>query len=179
MTCQSITSREPAAGPDRFLHGVAPSALRIAGAAGLLALMAGLAGCNREPAPGTPTPASSPSPAAVPAAPAAAVRHVNADAAAAWLREHPDTVVLDVRTPEEWAEQHIAGSTLIDFQAESFAEKVAALDKSKTYLLHCASGRRSGLAQKVLVDAGLSDVLHLDGGIQGWVAAGNPVVAGP
>ena len=52
-------------------------------------------------------------------------------------------VVLDVRTPKEFKEGHIPGATNIDFTTPDFEKRIGKLDKSKTYLVHCASGGRS------------------------------------
>src|SRR5687767_13745501 len=49
-------------------------------------------------------------------------------------------VVLDVRTKEEFKQGYIPGSILIDFNEDDFEKQVAKLDKSKTYLVHCAAG---------------------------------------
>ena len=128
------------------------------------------------------SPVAAPSPTAVPKAPPApvvpAAREVDAAQAAALLNEHPDTVVLDVRTPAEHAEGHIAGAVLIDHDSDGFAEKLAALDKSRTYLVHCKSGRRSADARDILVRAGFPNVVHFAGGFDAWSEAGLPVVTG-
>ena len=124
------------------------------------------------PAPSAPAPATAPVAAT---APAAEIRNVDAPTAARWLAEHPDTVVLDVRTPDEYAEGHLAGARLLDFQEDDFAAKLGALDRSKTYLVHCAVGGRSSRARDLMAKDGFEHVLHLDGGIQAWIEAGLPV----
>src|SRR5882762_4954648 len=62
------------------------------------------------------------------------------------LRTNKTSVILDVRTPSEFARGHIPGAVNIDWNAKNFTENVAALDKSHTYLVHCASGVRSAKA---------------------------------
>src|SRR5262245_34037208 len=57
---------------------------------------------------------------------------------AAKLVAKKGVVVLDVRTPSEFAAGHIAGATNVDFQAGDFAERLAKLDRERTYLVHCA-----------------------------------------
>ena len=84
-------------------------------------------------------------------------------------------VVLDVRTPAEFAEGHIAGAINIDFKGESFGEELAKLDRDKTYLMHCRSGNRSGQAKPKFLQLGFQAVYHLDGGMKAWRAAGLPV----
>src|SRR5689334_11716811 len=54
------------------------------------------------------------------------------------LRTNNNSVILDVRTPSEFARGHIPGAVNIDWNAKNFTENVAALDKSYIYLVHCA-----------------------------------------
>ena len=84
-----------------------------------------------------------------------------------WSQE-PNTVILDVRTSEEYAEGHIPGSVLIDVKKEDFASHLGNLDKSKRYLIYCRSGKRSAKALGIMQEKGFSDVYHLKGGIQKW-----------
>lgn len=98
------------------------------------------------------------------------------DAAAfAELIESPDVVVLDVRTPEEFAAGHIPGATNIDVSAADFASRVAALDVEASYALYCRTGNRSATAMQTMQDAGFGSVSHLDGGITAWEDAGGEV----
>ena len=85
------------------------------------------------------------------------------------------TVVLDVRTKEEYQKGHIPGSVMIDFTGENFEQQVAKLDKNKTYLVHCASGGRSARACKKLEQLGFQKLYNLEGGMNGWEKAGKPV----
>ena len=84
-------------------------------------------------------------------------------------------VLLDVRTPGEFSGGTIKGSRNIDFNAPDFEKEIAKLDKSRTYLVYCRSGNRSGRALPMLEKLDLSKLYHLDGGIKAWQAAGNPV----
>ncbi|WP_324262313.1 rhodanese-like domain-containing protein [Altererythrobacter sp. H2] len=90
------------------------------------------------------------------------------------LAKDASLVVLDVRTPAEFAEGHIESAINIDFTDDAFAEKLARLDKSERYVLHCKSGRRSAGALKVLQKQGFENVFHMDDGFDAWKAAGNP-----
>ncbi|HEV7404979.1 MAG TPA: rhodanese-like domain-containing protein [Chthoniobacteraceae bacterium] len=101
--------------------------------------------------------------------------NVTPDQAEKLLKEKKDIVVLDVRTPEEFKSGHIAGAKNVDFMADDFKKQVEALDKSKTYLLHCASGGRSTRALKILDEDKFSQVYHLNGGFSAWKEAGKPV----
>src|SRR5438034_351750 len=56
------------------------------------------------------------------------------------MRQQKDVTILDVRTPKEFADGHVPGAVNIDWRSRDFAEKVANLDKSKKYVLHCQAG---------------------------------------
>ncbi|MCI0747962.1 MAG: rhodanese-like domain-containing protein [Verrucomicrobia subdivision 3 bacterium] len=91
------------------------------------------------------------------------------------LRRHTNTVVLDVRTPREFAEGHISGATNLNWNSADFEKRVAGLDKSKTYLVNCAVGGRSAKASEKLASLQLTNVYNLEGGIKAWEKAGKPV----
>lgn len=85
-------------------------------------------------------------------------------------------VVLDVRTPEEYAAGHIPGTHLnIDVLDESFTRKaLKQLPKDKAVALYCRSGNRSKRAAQILSDNGYR-VLELASGFRGWAAKGREV----
>ena len=83
--------------------------------------------------------------------------------------------LVDVRTPEEYAEGHIAGAKNVDFLESDFEKQVAALERDKTYLIHCASGSRSMGALPLFQKLGFTSLYHLDGGFSAWKRAGKPV----
>ena len=83
--------------------------------------------------------------------------------------------VLDIRTPGEFAAGHISGAINIDFYGDDFRPKLAALDKSAEYLMHCQSGGRSGKSLATFRELGFAHVLHLRDGMRGWEAGGHPV----
>ena len=85
-------------------------------------------------------------------------------------------VLVDVRTPAEFAAGHSAGATNIDVEAADFATKIGALDKGAAYALYCRSGNRSGVAMQAMLSSGFTHVFHLGGGIGAWQSAGQPVV---
>lgn len=83
--------------------------------------------------------------------------------------------LVDVRTPEEYAEGHLAGAFNIDWKAEGFLEAASAtLDTARPVLVYCRSGRRSAEAASALQKAGFQ-VANLLGGINAWKEAGEPV----
>lgn len=98
----------------------------------------------------------------------ASVQHLDSKQLQSKLTEK-NVVVLDVRTKEEVSEGHIKGATLfIDVNGGEFEAKINQLDKTKTYLVYCRSGKRSMMASSILIDKGFSKVFNLDGGISGY-----------
>lgn len=86
------------------------------------------------------------------------------------------TLVLDVRSADEFAEGHIAGAINISHeQINANLSKIMAY-KDQTVVVHCRSGRRAVSAENDLRAAGFSDLRHLDGDMNAWQAADLPVV---
>lgn len=79
-------------------------------------------------------------------------------------------LVLDVRTPGEVAEGHLAGALFVDFMADDFKEKVVELDKAADYVVHCRSGNRSGQAIVIMAELGFTGEL-VNGGTLDEAAA--------
>ena len=84
-------------------------------------------------------------------------------------------VILDVRTATEFKAGHLAGAVNLDLNAPDFEAKAALLDKSKTYLVHCASGGRSVKACEKLRRLDFPKLYNLPGGFRAWAQAGKPV----
>jgi phage shock protein E len=125
----------------------------------------------------TSTAASTPATAAASAGAASTMRHLDAKAFAQVMNQ-TGTVLLDVRTPAEYATGHIAKATNLDVQASTFASRIASLDKSASYALYCHSGNRSGVAGRQMIAAGFTTVVDLAGGVGAWTAAGNQLATG-
>jgi rhodanese-related sulfurtransferase len=89
---------------------------------------------------------------------------------------NPNFLILDVRTPEEFAEGHIEGAINIDYYHPGFQNELNGLDKTKTYLVYCRTGNRSGQAFDFMKDQGFKEVFHMDGGIIVWRKEGLPVM---
>lgn len=104
--------------------------------------------------------------------PGSSTKITHLDAVAAGKSLSGDVIVLDIRTPTEFAEGHIEGALNIDFNADDFADNIGKLDKSKEYLVHCRSGGRSGRSLPTFESLGFEKILHLDGGMLAWVEAG-------
>lgn len=81
-------------------------------------------------------------------------------------------IVIDVRTPAEFEQGHIANSINIDVQATSFDTNIAALDKKARYALYCRSGNRSGIAAEKMTDSGFLNVINANVGFEDLISAG-------
>jgi rhodanese-related sulfurtransferase len=88
----------------------------------------------------------------------------------------PGVIIVDVRTPEEFASGHIEGALNIDFNSGNFANEITRLNPSETYAVYCRSGSRSGQAASIMHKAGFHDVSNLNGGVIDWTNDGLPLV---
>lgn len=86
-------------------------------------------------------------------------------------------VLLDVRTPEEYNEGHIAGA--INFSHNTIQENLIELSqyKNNTVVVYCRSGRRAAAAEEILSSNGFTDLHHLTGDMNGWLESELPVVS--
>ena len=112
---------------------------------------------------------------------AAIMEDVSNDTFLALMADKPEALLLDVRTPEEWNEGHLAGASHADYwgDEQAFQAAMDAIPRDRPVLVYCAGGGRSGLTAKELVKAGHHEVYNLENGISGWIAEGHPVVTGP
>lgn len=132
----------------RILPALALSALLVA--------PIGLAGCSSSDA----TPAPAPTTAiAQPAAPERVDVPTWVNAAAS-----PGTVIIDVRTPEEFAAGHVEGALNIPVEFPDFAAQISALDPNATYAVYCRSGNRSAAATQQMASLGYLHIFDLNGG---------------
>ena len=80
-------------------------------------------------------------------------------------QNNPDFAIIDVRTPEEFAEGYIENADNIDFYSETFWDELNQLDKNKTYLIYCQSGNRSGRTLDIMAELNFEEVYNMLGGI--------------
>jgi rhodanese-related sulfurtransferase len=81
----------------------------------------------------------------------------------------PNTVIIDVRTPEEFQTAHIEGAKLMDVEdPENFTRQIQSLDPAKHYLLYCRSGKRSMNAANIMKEKGFKKISDLKSGISEW-----------
>ena len=112
--------------------------------------------------------------AAEPASTESTMHHIDAQQAQKLVADKK-VVVLDIRTPSEFNQGRIAGAKNIDFLGPDFEQRIDQLDKSKSYLVHCASGGRSTHSLALFKKHSFQSVYHLDGGIKAWQKAGLPL----
>lgn len=105
-------------------------------------------------------------------------RNVKVAQAAKLIREHEnkgDMTILDVRSQGEFANGFIKGAINIDFWGKGFVDSVTKLDKSRIYLVYCASGVRSSGAMKKMRSIGFQKIYNMKGGMFVWRAAKLPL----
>jgi rhodanese-related sulfurtransferase len=105
----------------------------------------------------------------------AAYREVTPAEAAALMRA-VDPLILDVRTPGEYARGRIPGSVLLPLQQLQARWQEIAGHAQRPVLIYCATGNRSTVAAKILIDRGFERVYNLRPGIAGWERENLPVV---
>ncbi len=95
------------------------------------------------------------------------------------IQEHqndPNFVILDVRTPGEFAQGHIENAINIDYYSKTFRDKLSELDRQKTYLVYCRSGNRSSRTLQIMKELNYNNAYNMTGGILQWNAQKLPIV---
>ena len=84
-------------------------------------------------------------------------------------------IILDVRTPEEFAEGHVPGA--VNIPHDQLADRIGELAnaKDKDIVLYCRGGKRAALAAETLSSHGFEKLLHLEGDMQKWTEAKRPI----
>lgn len=115
-------------------------------------------------------------PAAAIQPPAADAPHITqADLLARLDKKDPDLVVLDVRTPAEFAAGHVPGARNLSHDQLAAKLDELASARNKDVVVYCRSGRRTLLAEETLRNAGFTRLLHLEGDYLAWEAAQRPI----
>lgn len=91
------------------------------------------------------------------------------------LDEEEDLILLDVRTPEEYAEGHLAGAKNIDYNDPNFTVEIQQLDPNQKYMLYCAVGGRSGKSLRIMEEMGFKEVYNVSEGFKELRDRGIPV----
>jgi rhodanese-related sulfurtransferase len=85
------------------------------------------------------------------------------------LESDNNSVILDVRTEEEWNEGMIPGAILNDiYKGQGFIYRLEELDKNKNYYVYCKAGGRSTQACNIMTQMGFENTYNLDGGFMNW-----------
>ena len=91
--------------------------------------------------------------------------------------EVPDgAVIIDVRTPEEYAEGHLEGAINVNLQSGSFEQEIAEQTLDGTYIVYCRTGNRSAQAVAIMTELGFGDVTDAGGVSDASAATGIPIV---
>ena len=93
------------------------------------------------------------------------------------LKSEKTKHLIDVRTPEEYAEGYILGAKNIDWNASSFDAELDKLDRNTPLYVYCLSGGRSGNAIRKAKDMGFKNIYGLNGGIMSWRAHKLPLTS--
>ena len=93
------------------------------------------------------------------------------------LATEGERILLDVRTPGEFGERHLAGALNIDYNGADFDARIEKLDKAQPVYVYCLSGGRSAAAAQTLTEIGFTKVFEMNGGISRWIAENHPVEA--
>ena len=89
-----------------------------------------------------------------------------------------ESIIIDVRTPEEYVAGHLDGATLIDIKDASFDAKMAELDPNASYIIYCRSGNRSAQAVERMKEAGFTNLTDLGSLENASEETGIAIVAG-
>jgi rhodanese-related sulfurtransferase len=87
-----------------------------------------------------------------------------------------DFIIIDVRTPEEYAGGHIENAVNVDYYSASFKDEINGFARDRTYLIYCRTGARSAGARDIMKELGFQNIYNMTGGITDWIARGLPVV---
>ena len=110
-------------------------------------------------------------------APAQTIENITSQNAFSLIQDNqgnPDFLILDVRTPAEFASGHIENALNLDFYSETFRNELNNLNKNKTYLVYCKVGGRSQNTLNIMAELNFKEVYNMAGGITAWKAEGFP-----
>lgn len=92
------------------------------------------------------------------------------------IAKNPEGVMLDIRTPEEVANGHLANASTINFYDADFQKKVSMIRKDQPVFVYCAAGSRSSKAAEQMSQMGFTKIYNLQGGYNGWMHAGFEII---
>ena len=95
-------------------------------------------------------------------------KELSSDDAQDKINSNKDIIVVDVRTPEEYAGGHLPNAINIDVNGDKFLEGIQSLDKNGDYIIYCFVGVRSLKAIDIMKAHGFKNVYNLKDGIKNW-----------
>ncbi len=95
-------------------------------------------------------------------------KDITAQQARELLREKPEVIIVDVRTPKEFLAGHLKNAINIDIKNSNFESELSKLDREKVYLVHCRSGARSRNSLETWSKLGFKMVFHMKDGYLAW-----------
>ena len=107
------------------------------------------------------------------------INNVDVNTARDLVTQDETVIVLDVRTPEEYAIGHIEGALNINIAEADFSKRISKLDRDKTYIIHCSANVKNGRSAKsleIMSSFGFDKLLNMEGGIIAWEQSGYPLV---
>ena len=107
---------------------------------------------------------------------AGGLRDVTPQDAFGALQMDSSILVLDIRTPREFAAGHLEGAININYYDRDFARKIGALDPARTYVMYCQAGGRSHALMGAFSQSPFRNVMHIPAGFSGWRRQGLPFV---
>jgi hydroxyacylglutathione hydrolase len=102
-------------------------------------------------------------------------KRVSAPEVAEELASSGPPLLLDVRTPREWAAKHVDGS--VNVPLNHLQERIAEIPRERSIAVHCAGGYRSSIAASILQQYGITNLTEMAGGLAAWESARLPVVS--
>lgn len=87
------------------------------------------------------------------------------------FKQSDDAILIDVRTPKEFEDEHLEGAINVDYLGCDFWEHLEQLDPDATYFVYCRTERRSIRACTLMKNGGFKNVFNMEGGITAWKAA--------
>lgn len=100
---------------------------------------------------------------------------INVITPADFKEKSANQTIVDIRTPQEFAEGYIEGAININLFDKNFLDQMAQFDKSKPIFIYCRSGNRTSSASKKLSELGFQQVYDLQGGIINWSRNNQPI----
>ena len=93
-----------------------------------------------------------------------------------FFEKSKNQIIVDIRTPQEFADGHIEGAINLNVFDKAFITKIAEFDKTKPIFMYCRSGNRTSSASKKIANLGFEKVYDLQGGIKNWAKNNQKIV---